>query len=147
MKRSPLKRKAPLKSGSSLKGGGQLKRTPIANRSKARQAHMKTQRAPAVKAMVESGVKCEIRPVLEQLGITTQCMGEISGLHERRKSSTGGSRVNPDNLIPACSWCNGFLEDAVGEDREKIESSRLVVRLETDPEWEALGKRADKLLT
>ncbi len=151
MKRSPLERKTPLNRGTS-----ELRRTPLdrgtsqlarsgrlAPRSAARSKQMKEDRVPLVLAYIEAGITCEISPVLEDLGISHHCAHEIGGLHERRKSGTGGSRVNRANLVPACNWCNGFLEDAVGSDRVLIEDSFLVVR-EGDSEWEQLSKRRDK---
>ena len=133
MRRSEIKRKTPPKSGDST-----LKRTWLKPRSKKREHQMKTVRIPMVKAH-EGG--CEVCPILDALGIETHCAGVISGMHERRKSSSGGSRENPAGLYGACSWGNGFIEDAVGEDREKIEASSLVVR-EGHPEYESLGVRA-----
>lgn len=111
---------------------------------------MSEDRAPLVRALVEAGVTCEIAMVLEELGIDHQCQRNLSGMHERRKSSSGGSRLNRANLIPACSWCNGYIEDAFDRPgqphRTLIEGSYLVVR-EGNPEWEALSKRNDRLDT
>lgn len=106
---------------------------------------MKEDRIPLVKALVEAGVTCEISMVLEELGIEHRCQRQISGMHERRKSGQGGSRKNRNNLIPACSWCNGYIEDAVGEHRDLIDGSYLVVAIETHPEWDALSKRHDRV--
>ena len=151
MKRSPLERKTPMNRGSSQlrrtplpRGESQLARTKIAPRSKARSKQMKDDRAPLVQSYIEAGITCEISPVFEELGIQHHCAHQIGGMHERRKSGSGGSRVNRANLIPACNWCNGYIEDAVGEDRVLIDSSYLVVRNEAHPEWEALSKRRDK---
>lgn len=105
---------------------------------------MAEERSPLVRRLVEAGVTCEISPVLASLGIDHRCTHQIGGMHERRKSSAGGSRTNPANLIPACNACNGQIEDAVGEERELIENSILVVR-EGDDEWELLSKRRDRI--
>lgn len=109
---------------------------------------MRDERAPLVRRLVEAGVTCEISPILEELGLEHQCQRQISGMHERRKSGAGGSRVHPDNLIPACSWCNGFIEDAVGDEpgepRYEIEHSYLVVREKDRAEWDRLSKRHDR---
>ena len=121
-----------------MKRGKLMRRTPINRRSEKRQKQMAEVRIPMVEAHLEGG--CQMCPALHELGIAVRCGGRISGMHERRKSSSGGSRENPANLIPACSWGNGYVEDAVGRDRELIEASRLVVR-EGDPEWERLGTR------
>lgn len=161
MKRSPLKRGKPLKSNGGLsRGESTLKRTELkrgdgpklastkgpARRSAARTKQMKGDRIPYVEALVKAGVTCEISPILEDLGIQHHCQRQISGCHERRKSSSGGSRMQRANLIPACSWCNEKIEDAVGEDRYEIEHSYLVVR-EGNPEWAQLSKRNDRLDT
>jgi hypothetical protein len=110
-------------------------------RSAKRAKEMRTQRVPEVQRLVEEGATCQVCPVLQRLGIPIRCAGQISGLHERRKSSSGGSRENPANLIPACNFGNGYIEDAVGPHRLLIEESDLVVR-QRDPEWESLGRRA-----
>lgn len=146
MKRTPLNRNKPLSRGSGLKATKPPeRRTELARRSPKRAKEMAEHRIPLVKALVEAGVRCEMSMVYESLGIAHRCQGRISGLHERRKSSSGGSRLHPDNLVPACSWCNTFAEDAVGEDRRLIEESYLVVR-EGDPDWDRLSKRHDKAL-
>lgn len=147
MKRTELKRgSSQLKRTELKRGTSQLSReSKIAPRSEKRKKHMKEERVPAVQALVEAGETCQIGPVLRSLQIDVKCSRVVQGLHERRKSGAGGSRVNPANLIPACNVCNGLLEDAVGKDREKIEASHLVVR-ERDPEWGSLGKKQDKML-
>jgi hypothetical protein len=139
LKRTPFKRKAPLNtarmahpSGSSLKP-----------RSTKRAAHMRDERVPMVKSMIANGRSCEICPVLSSVGVPVMCAHEIQGLHERRKSSAGGSRRNVQNLIPACNWSNVFAEDNPALVR-RLTGDRLVVR-EGDPEWPDLGARSDRL--
>lgn len=134
MKRTPLKRTKGLDRTSSLK------RTPLRSRSKKREEFMSSHRVPEVKAMISAGRKCEVGPILEGAGITDAptCRKKIEGLHERRKRSSGGSLVNPANLIPSCNPCNGFIED----EPDICHELGLVVR-EGDSEWEALGRRND----
>lgn len=40
-----------------------------------------------------------------------RCRGWADALHELRKASQGGSRLDPGNLIAACNPCNGAIED------------------------------------
>lgn len=142
-RRTPLRqgdkplRRTPLGAGSS----GGLKRTPIKQRSAKRADLMASTRAPAVRKLVESGEMCRIGPLLSAEGLGPNCMIVVQGLHERRKRSAGGSLTNPDNLIPACNVCNGWVEDFPKLARE-VFGSMLVVR-EGDAEWESLGRRAD----
>jgi hypothetical protein len=139
LKRTGFKRKAPVNTARKA-------RKPLPTRSKKRVKHMGTDRVPLVKQLVAEGVTCRVCPILAVGGIETHCAGVIQGLHERRKSSAGGSRVNPKNLVPSCNWGNtAGIEDAVGWHREFVEKhSGLVVR-EGHPEWEELGARQDKL--
>lgn len=102
---------------------------------------MATDRAPRVQRLVEAGVGCLIGPLLDTAGVDVRCRGIVEGLHERRKRSAGGSLVNPENLIPACNVCNGWIEVEPGDARYLF-GSVLVVR-EGDPEWDRLGRRAD----
>lgn len=146
MRRSSLRRKTPLKvdpekARAFANKRSQLKRTQLRKRSPKREKFMREERAPMVRALVEAGVRCEIGPVLNRAGIPTQCQGHISGMHERRKRSAGGSLTNLRNLIPACSWCNGFIEDEPELVRERT-GTTLVVR-EGDDEYESLGARND----
>ena len=141
MKRGgPLKRKTPLKSNSTLNQGGSLKRTELKKRSSKRQSVMTNDRVPLIQALVEAGYGCEICPVLEYHGCDdfNHCTGKIDGLHELRKRSAGGSLVNRNNLVPACNYGNGWIED----NPLLAHEFGLVVR-EGDPEWERLGKRND----
>lgn len=133
LKRTGFKRKAPTNTD-------RKPRTPLRQRSVKRQAHMTEERIPAVKAAIEAGRTCEVCPVLAAVDIPVSCSGRIEGLHERRKSSSGGSRSNPENLIPACNIGNGYVEDQPLIVRS-LTGTRLVVR-EGDPEWLELGDRA-----
>jgi hypothetical protein len=100
---------------------------------------MREQRVPLVQELVAAGFGCEVGPLLKAYGLdSSHCRGRIEGLHELRKRSAGGSLTNPDNLVPACNPCNGFIEQEPGMAR----SLGLVI-LEGDPEWEALGARQD----
>lgn len=105
---------------------------------------MADERRPLVEKLVEAGVTCEIGPVLADLGIGPRCAVAIGGMHERRKSGSGGSRVNPDNLMAACNVCNGWLEDCVEPERSMVEEAGLVVR-EGHPDWDRLSKRHDRV--
>ena len=141
-----LERGKPLDRGKGLeRGESQLDRgAPMRQRSPTRERHMRTERRPLVERLAAAGVKCEIRPVLEEAGIPHHCTYEIGGMHERRKSGAGGSRVRGENLIPACNWCNGFLEDEP-ELIRRLTGSVLVLR-ETEEEreeWERMSKRRD----
>lgn len=120
-----------------------MKRSPLRYRSNKRAKHMRTSRAPMVAEAVASGRYCEVCPILAAAHIPTLCGRHISGFHERRKSSAAGSRENPANLLAACSWGNGFIEDEPELVRERT-GDALVVR-EGDPEWEALSARAWRL--
>jgi hypothetical protein len=150
MKRSPMKRGDSQLQRSSMKrtGGpdrsGELKRTPMKQRSTKRAEFMREDRVPRIEAMVKDGRGCEIGPELSRLGVRLvrrHCKGGIEGLHERRKRSAGGSLTNDDNLVPACNYCNGWIEDNPDTVRE-LTGTQFVVR-EGDDEYEALGKRAD----
>lgn len=159
LKRTPLERGNPTlkrtelgRGTAGLDRGSSLERTgKLAPRSKARSKQMREDRVPLIESLVAAGVRCEVSMVFEELGIPHHCTGNIEGMHERRKSGAGGSRVNRANLIPACNWCNGYIEDAVDKPgapyRTLIEESFLVLRdCEADrDEWEAMSKRNDRL--
>lgn len=104
---------------------------------------MKEDRIPYIEKLVAAGIGCEICPVLEEFGVQVHCAGRIEGMHERRKSGSGGSRMNHDNLIPACNWGNGYLEDCTGDVRIYVEEVGLVVR-EGHPDWDRFSKRHDR---
>lgn len=103
---------------------------------------MAEDRVPRIERLVAQGVGCLIGPLLEAAGVDVRCRRRVEGLHERRKRSAGGSLVNPENLIPACNWCNGWVEDEPALARELF-GSVLVVR-EGDVEWGGLGARSDR---
>jgi len=102
---------------------------------------MISERIPRLLRIKNSGVECLICPLLMEEGIPILCARQIQGLHERRKRSAGGSLVNPMNLIPACNWGNGYIENNPAQIRELF-GSILVVR-EGDAEWEGLSSRND----
>lgn len=142
MKRSEQpKRKTPFKGKNSLKDGGTLKRTELKPRSEKRQRIMQDDRIPLIKQLVEAGFRCEIGPVLEYYGEVDakHCRGRIEGIHELRKRSDGGSLSNRDNLVPACNYCNGWVE----EHPHKAHEYGLVIR-RGDPDYERLGARHDR---
>jgi hypothetical protein len=103
---------------------------------------MADDRRPRIERLIAAGLGCLIGPLLAEAGIATQCRQRIEGLHERRKRSAGGSLTNSVNLIPACNWCNGWIEDHPAQARSTF-GTALVVR-EGDVEWESLGARADR---
>lgn len=111
-------------------------------RSKKRSEQMAGHRIPLIQKLIANGTKCAICPALRMAWVRTPPCPGIQGMHERRKSSSGGSRLNLDNLVPACNWSNGFVESEPHLMRELF-GDRFVVR-EGDPEWEALGRRADR---
>lgn len=140
----PLKSKSELKRKTPLEGGSELARTELAPRSDKRKQLMADERVPTIKAMQAEGRRCEIGPTLIHYAMIapSECHGRIEGLHELRKRSAGGSLVNPDNLIPSCNRCNGWVED----NPEDAYVLGFVVR-EGDDDWEALGRRNDINLT
>ena len=143
MKRTPMKRgDSQLRRTEMKRGSSEMARTPVKARSAKRSQVMRDDRVPMIKALVEAGVGCLIGPVLAEEGIHPGCTGEITGMHERRKRSSAGSLVNPENLIPACSICNSWVEDEAGLARELF-GTALVVR-EGDEQWVRLSKRNDR---
>lgn len=143
MKRGgPLKRTSSLKRSGGLSGGAPLKRTEINQRSEKRQRLMTDDRIPLIERLVAEGHKCEIGPVLaahDVLEGRRHCRGKIEGLHELRKRSAGGSLLNPDNLVPACNYCNGWVE----QNPSLAWELGLVLRA-GDPDYERLGARHDR---
>lgn len=117
-------------------------RPPLKPRSDGRTEQMVDHRIPLVRKLIAGGVKCAICPALRMAGVPTPSCPGVQGLHERRKSSSGGSRLNLANLVPACNWSNGFIESEPHLVRELF-GDRFVVR-EGDPEWVVLGRRADR---
>jgi len=87
------------------------------------------------------GRRCEVGPILAAAGIPNpNCTGEIEGLHERRKRSSGGSLINLKNLVPSCNSCNGRIED---EPEMRILCGAALVLREGDEEWDEVGARQD----
>lgn len=119
-----------------------MKRSEIRRRSPQRARQMREVRVPMVEQANES-TGCQVCPILARARIYLGCSGVVGGMHERRKSSSGGSRENPANLLAACNLSNDFIEDQPELVREHF-GTELVVR-EGDPEWEALGERAWRL--
>lgn len=129
--------------GALVKRSKPLRRTRLRSRSEKRSELYELDRRPRIEAIVASGVGCLIGPLFVDRGIYDHaCSGRVEGLHERRKRSAGGSLVNSRNLIPACNFCNGWVEDNPAVARDWF-GCLLVVR-EGDEEWEELGVRADR---
>lgn len=118
-----------------------MKRTPIRARSKKRAYQMRTHRVPTIQAMIEAGRKCEVCPLLAAQGVSTRCAGRIEGLHELRKSSAAGSRLNPANTVPSCNNGNGLVELFPVE----AHAAGLVLR-EGDEGWDEMSSRFDRFL-
>ncbi|HUW00763.1 MAG TPA: hypothetical protein VMW08_00285 [Acidimicrobiales bacterium] len=130
-------------------GGSNLKRTRMKPRSAKRSKVMADDRVPYIQSLIEAGVGCEIGPMLTEAasllaaeGIEVRCGGHIEGLHERRKRSAGGSLTARENLIPACNWCNGLVEDEPRVVRELF-GVALVLR-PGDADYDRMGARADR---
>lgn len=121
-------------------GSSDLKRTPIKQRSKKRAKLMKDERVPLIEEMIEAGYSCELGVILVEAGFEPGCIGQIQGIHERRKRSSGGSLTNRSNLMAACNLCNGYLED---HPEVRDATGTLLVVREGDPEWHQLGIRND----
>jgi hypothetical protein len=134
MKRSEIKRGT-----KGLARGGEL-----ASRSTKRSKLMRTVRAPAVSDMVEAGVQCQVGIILAAAGLASRCTLTVQGLHERRKRSSAGSLVNPDNLLGSCNRCNDRCEEEPALVR-RLTGTQLIVR-EGDDEWESLGSRHDRMI-
>lgn len=120
-----------------------MKRSPL-NRESAKHAAEREQRRRLVKALQDAGMwECQIGPVLRRAyfdnahdirAADLDCLDEPSGIHERRKRSSGGSLTVLANLMPACTWHNQWVE------REPDIARRLglVVR-PGDQDWFMLG--------
>lgn len=155
----PMKRGKPLQRGKKgLRRDGEGARRFADQRSRIRQRSAKEQavydeaRIPYLRELQERRAPCEIGPRLIQLGIAgIHCGGAVQCLHERRKSSSAGSKRNRANLLGSCIWCNGWIEDwlpiveAELEMRLTLADGRLLVVREGDPEWAGLSRRADRV--
>lgn len=163
LKRTPLPEGViPLARGTELKrskGIGQSNALHpsrgLAARSPVRAKLYRLVRAPAVRDAVEANRPCEVGEVLGVAGVNRTKAGNIFapchewpsrghdgwGFHHRRKASAGGSDRNRANLIWSCEPCNELVEVEPRMVREAT-GWALIVR-EGDPEWAALGRRAD----
>jgi hypothetical protein len=104
------------------------------------------------RALMPSYPRCEIGPVLVRSGFldyadagvvaeaVKRCAGRSHGCHERRKRSSGGALSGP-NIMGACNYCNGFVED----EPRIARLLGLVVR-PGDSEWEKLGAADTKIV-
>lgn len=118
------------------------------NRESAAKAAEREQRRRLVKALQDAGLwECQIGPVLRRAyfdgvlavgGGDVDCLDEPSGIHERRKRSSGGSLITLANLMPACSFHNQWVERFP----EKAHLLGLVVR-PGDNDWFLCGEGRD----
>lgn len=129
-----------------------MKRSPM-NRQSPKKVAEQAQRRELVEALQRAGLwECQIGLTLGRaLYLTVEelplgphgevsigvggCQGVPSGLHERRKRSSGGSLTVLANLLTACSPCNLWVEDHP----EVAHLLGLVVR-PGDHEWFMCGK-------
>ena len=124
-----------------MKRSAPLKRSPLSRRSRLRPRSAKRRReqhgrdAGVAVARERSHGRCEIQSPV--------CTGWGEHGHERRKSSSGGSRTNPRNVLWSCDPCNGFVEDfpAIARTMKATNGQSVVVR-EGDAEWHQLGRKA-----
>lgn len=120
-----------------------MKRTPV-NRESAKHAKDREQRRALVKSLQDAGLwECQIGPVLRHAWATDKvrvsladidCFDAPSGIHERRKRSSGGSLTMLVNLMPACSFHNQWVE----REPEIARRLGLVVR-PGDVDWDLCG--------
>ena len=114
-------------------------------RESASKAAEREERRALVKALIDAGLwECQIGPVLRRAYFAdsydiraahVDCLDEPSGIHERRKRSSGGSLTVLANLMPACTWHNQWVE----REPELAHRLGLVVR-SGDHEWFLLGR-------
>ena len=114
-------------------------------RESASKAAERAERRALVKALIDAGLwECQIGPVLRRAHIDgsydiraahVDCLDEPSGIHERRKRSSGGSLKVLANLMPACTFHNQWCE----REPELAHRLGLVVR-PGDHEWFMLGR-------
>lgn len=116
-------------------------------RESASKAAERAERRALVKALIDAGLwECQIGPVLRRAyfdeafasrvrAADVDCLDEPSGIHERRKRSSGGSLKVLANLMPACTWHNQWVE----REPELAHRLGLVVR-PGDREWFLLGR-------
>lgn len=78
---------------------------------------------------------CAVGPRIRRLVVHYRgCRHRATGLHHLRKRSAGGALCDPDNVLPCCDVCNGWIEDHPRE----AHRLGLVVR-EGDKRWARLG--------
>lgn len=81
-----------------------MKRTPLRQVSSNR-ARENGQRAKAMEIVrARDGGRCRGLNILPE-----KCFGDLHG-HELKKSSAGGSRIDPANVILLCDFHNGWIE-------------------------------------
>ena len=116
-------------------------------RESASKAAEREERRRLVNALIQAGLwECQIGPVLRRAyfdeafasrvrSADVDCLDGPSGIHERRKRSSGGSLTVLANLMPACTWHNQWVE----REPELAHRLGLVVR-PGDHEWFLLGR-------
>lgn len=147
-----MKRSVPLKRSPLRRSGG------LRPRSKKRAREDRNYREFRDAVFTERRGLCEVCHHIEALGIKTPhhhelfvgpdgvafpaCYGHpAEGLHHRRKMSDQGARMLRANVLLACNWSNGWIEDNPALVRETPSLRHLCVR-KGDPEWESLGRKA-----
>ena len=79
-------------------------RQPLPRRSKKMQDAYRKSRIPLVIEVLAERPWCEIR-------FDENCTGRATTLHEVKKRSRGGDITNKKNVLSACAYCNGAVED------------------------------------
>lgn len=135
MKRTPLVRDT-----SKAREWSSGRRTRLKSRGASRKADRPSEDKPRVREAVKRRDGFCLMFVWEGAGPCR--FGET--YHHRRKASSGGAYVEA-NIVLLCAYHNDLIEDEpgwfVGEGR--YAGLQLVVR-EGDPEWEQLGRRANR---
>lgn len=89
-----------------------------------------------VAGMLAVSDRCEVGRRISSVDCTYRdCRGRANGLHHRRKKSSQGALMEPDNVLRCCDPCNGWVEDHDA----RAHKAGLVVR-EGDPDWDRLGR-------
>lgn len=89
-----------------------------------------------VAGMLAVDDRCEVgRKILSVDCKYRGCTRRATGLHHRRKKSSQGALMEPDNVLRSCDPCNLWIEDRP----ERAAKAGLVVRA-GDPEWDRLGR-------
>ena len=132
MKRTPIRR-----------GTKGLARTGNLKPRSATKAKIDRQRSAMFAPLAEAGEPCRAGARIvaheQARGKTHLCTGVAACFHELRKRSSGGSTVNPKNLLPVCWNCNNWAEDWPDYAKEL----GLVIR-EGHPLWDEVSKRHDR---